>query len=133
MKMLSVKKICVVFLSAALLTSTISGLTVSAAEETPLILGDANLDGAVSVADATEIQKYLAESADFGIRQEVAANVDNTEININSVTQIQKYLSGYTAESSIGQPVDEGEDGIIVEKTKRFIIPQNTMIFRLSK
>ena len=72
MKMLSVKKICAVFLSAALLTSTISALTVSAAEETPLILGDANLDGAVSVADATEIQKYLAESADFGIRQEFA-------------------------------------------------------------
>lgn len=67
MKKLSVKKICAVALSAALLTSTISGLTVSAAEETPLILGDANLDGAVSVADATEIQKYLAESADFGI------------------------------------------------------------------
>ncbi|MGN0449129.1 MAG: S41 family peptidase [Ruminococcus sp.] len=122
MKKLSVKKICAVFLSAALLTSTISGLTVSAAEETPLILGDANLDGTVSVADATEIQKYLAESADFGIRQEVAANVDNTEININSVTQIQKYLSGYATESSIGQPVDEGEDGIIVKKevTKYF-------------
>ena len=123
MKMLSVKKICAVFLSAALLTSTISGLTVSAAEETPLILGDANLDGAVSVADATEIQKYLAESADFGIRQEVSANVDNTEININSVTQIQKYLSGYTTESSIGQPVDEGEDGIIVEKTTKLYMP----------
>ena len=123
MKMLSVKKICAVFLSAALLTSTISGLTVSAAEETPLILGDANLDGAVSVADATEIQQYLAESADFGIRQEVAANVDNTEININSVTQIQKYLSGYTAEASIGQPVDEGEDGIIVEKTSKLYMP----------
>lgn len=116
MKMLSVKKICVVFLSAALLTSTISGLTVSAAEETPLILGDANLDGAVSVADATEIQKYLAESADFGIRQEVAANVDNTEININSVTLIQKYLSGYDTKLSIGEPVDEGKDGIIVKK-----------------
>lgn len=123
MKMLSVKKICAVFLSAALLTSTISDLTVSAAEETPLILGDANLDGAVSVADATEIQKYLAESADFGIRQEVAANVDNTKININSVTQIHKYLSGYTAEASIGQPVDEGEDGIIVEKTSKLYMP----------
>ena len=30
--------------------------------------------------------------------------------------RFQKYLSGYTAESSIGQPVDEGEDGIIVKK-----------------
>ena len=116
MKKLSIKKICAVFLSAALLTSTISGLTVSAAEETPLILGDANLDGAVSVADATEIQKYLAESADFGIRQEVAANVDNTEININSVTLIQKYLSGYDTKLSIGEPVGEGKDGIIVKK-----------------
>ena len=45
--------------------------------------------------------------------------MDNTEININSVTQIHKYLSGYTAEASIGQPVDEGEDGIIVEKTSK--------------
>ena len=123
MKKLSFKKVCAVFLSAALLTSTISGLTVSAAEETPLILGDANLDGAVSVADATEIQKYLAESADFGIRQEVAANVDNNEINIDSVTQIQKYLSGYDTELSIGQPIDEGEDGIIVEKTTKLNMP----------
>ncbi|MGN0491972.1 S41 family peptidase [Ruminococcus sp.] len=122
MKKLSVKKICAVVLSAVLLTSTISGLTVSAAEETPLILGDANLDGSISVADATEIQKYLAESANFGIKQEVVSNVDNTEININSVTLIQKYLSGYDTELSIGQAVDEGEDGIIVKKevTKYF-------------
>lgn len=122
MKKLSVKKICAVVLSAVLLTSTISGLTVSAAEETPLILGDANLDGSVSVADATEIQKYLAESADFGIKQEAVSNVDNTEININSVTLIQKYLSGYDTKLSIGQPIDEGEDGIIVKKevTKYF-------------
>ncbi|MGN1432427.1 MAG: dockerin type I repeat-containing protein, partial [Ruminococcus sp.] len=102
MKKLSVKKICAVVLSAVLLTSTISGLTVSAAEETPLILGDANLDGSISVADATEIQKYLAESADFGIRQEVVSNVDNTGINISSVTLIQKYLSGYDTQLSIG-------------------------------
>lgn len=123
MKKLSVKKICAVALSAALLTSTISCLTVSAAEETPLILGDANLDGSVSVTDATEIQKYLTESADFSIRQEVVSNVDNTEININSVTLIQKYLSGYDTELSIGQPIDEGEDGIIVEKTTKLNMP----------
>ena len=123
MKKLSVKKICAVVLSAVLLTSTISGLTVSAAEETPLILGDANLDGSVSVADATEIQKYLAESADFGIKQEAVSNVDNTEININSVTLIQKYLSGYDTKLSIGQPIDEGEDGIIVEKTTKLNMP----------
>ena len=110
------QKICAVVLSAAILTSALSVLSASAAEETPLILGNANLDGKVSVVDVTDIQKYLAGSADFGIRQEVAANVDNTEITINSVTKIQKYLSGYDTELSIGQTIDEGKGGVIVSK-----------------
>lgn len=61
----------------------------------PLYRGDANLDGQVTVLDATEIQKYLADLTDFSKRQEFASDVNGDDnISILDATLIQKRLAG---------------------------------------
>lgn len=117
MKKTIIKKVGAVLLSVAVLSSVFCTISVSAIEEVTIISGDANLDGIVNIDDVTEIEKYIANGADFGVREKVAANVDDTKISIDSVTAIQKYLSGYDTELPIGQAVDQGEDGIIVEES----------------
>lgn len=57
--------------------------------------GDVNLDGTVSVADATAIQKYLASMAVFNTLQKKAANVNGDEnVSISDATMIQKHIAG---------------------------------------
>ena len=57
--------------------------------------GDVNLDGVVSVQDATLVQKYLAGEAEFNSIQEYNSLVSDNDYNvsINNVTAIQKYLA----------------------------------------
>lgn len=57
--------------------------------------GDVNGDGALTIGDATEIQKNIASLVDFTSEQLVIAdfNGDGT-VNVNDVTEIQKTLVG---------------------------------------
>lgn len=115
MKKLSIKKFGSLFLSAAIALSVMGTATVSAAEK-KLIYGDADLDGAVTITDATEVQNYLAKNTEFGVRQEVSANVTQSEIDIRTVSLIQEYLAKYETSYPIGQEIDQGTDGMILKK-----------------
>lgn len=57
-------------------------------------IGDVNGDGVISIADATTLQKYLANIVDFDDKQLAVAdtNVDGN-VDIQDATQIQKYLA----------------------------------------
>ncbi len=58
-------------------------------------LGDVNLDGIISINDATLIQKYLIKVAQLTDEQLSLADVDkNGIIDIRDATRIQKYLVG---------------------------------------
>ncbi len=58
------------------------------------LTGDVNLDGAVNINDATDIQRYLARLKEFSDEQIAAADTDgNGNITIQDATQIQKYLA----------------------------------------
>ncbi len=47
------------------------------------------------IDDATNIQKYIANSVTFDNKQMLSADVDkNDRISIDDVTLIQKYLAG---------------------------------------
>ena len=60
-----------------------------------ILSGDANLDGKVTIRDATTIQLRLAKRLDFSASERKAADVDlDNDININDVTYIQEYLAG---------------------------------------
>lgn len=58
-----------------------------------VLLGDANLDGAVKIQDATLIQKYLANFVTFDELQNKVSDVNSDgKVNIKDATAIQKYL-----------------------------------------
>ena len=58
-------------------------------------MGDVNLDGKVTVVDATEIQKYIAQSVTLNDTQMVVADVDkNGKITVVDATMIQYYIAG---------------------------------------
>lgn len=57
-------------------------------------LGDVDMDGTVSIGDATLIQKYSAEMCTFTDKQSELADTDkNGKIEINDATLIQKFLA----------------------------------------
>lgn len=87
-------------------------VTVSAAEETKIVLGDVNNDGIINMDDVTDIQRYVAGLIDFTDNQLKAANVydKNDAITINDVTELQRYLAGYKdVNENIGKTWHEGE------------------------
>ncbi|MBQ8001492.1 MAG: hypothetical protein IJ298_09925 [Ruminococcus sp.] len=60
-----------------------------------MILGDADLDGAVNIKDATLIQKYLAKLAQFDESAKLCADAEaDGTVNIKDATAIQKFAAG---------------------------------------
>lgn len=58
------------------------------------VLGDVNGDGVISIADATTLQKYLANIVDFDDEQFAVADTNGDgSVSIADATQIQKYLA----------------------------------------
>lgn len=57
-------------------------------------IGDVNGDGVISIADATTLQKYLANIVDFDDEQLAVADTNGDgSVSIADATQIQKYLA----------------------------------------
>ncbi|MDD5889045.1 MAG: leucine-rich repeat protein [Ruminococcus sp.] len=64
-------------------------------------IGDVNSDGVISIADATTLQKYLANIVDFDDEQLAVADTNGDgSVSIADATQIQKYLANII--SSLG-------------------------------
>ena len=69
-----------------------------------VLLGDANLDGAVKIQDATLIQKFLANFVTIDETQKKVSDVNGDgNVNIKDATAIQKYL----ADIDTGLPIGE--------------------------
>ena len=70
------------------------------------MLGDANGDNLITVADATLIQKSAAGLDTIADKYIKAADVDgNGEINIKDATFIQKYIAGIQIEYNVGSAI----------------------------
>ncbi len=71
-------------------------VTVIPASVSEEIVGDVNLDGIVSIIDATTVQQYLAEFFDLSDIQKKVADTDGDgTITITDATVIQQYLAEY--------------------------------------
>lgn len=58
------------------------------------VLGDVNCDGVISIADATTLQKYLANIVDFDDEQLAVADTNGDgSVSIADATEIQRYLA----------------------------------------
>ena len=63
-------------------------------ENMQLLTGDVNGDGVISIADATTLQKYLANIVDFNDEQLATADTNGDgSVSIADATQIQRYLA----------------------------------------
>lgn len=71
------------------------GTTYSNPTSTKVVLyGDVDLDGSITISDATAIQRYLAKLIDLNAEQLVAANVDgDNKVSILDSYTISRYLS----------------------------------------
>lgn len=75
-------------------------------EPSSAILGDANGDNLITIADATLIQKAAASLDTVADKYIKAADVDgNGEINIKDATLIQKYIAGIQIEYNVGSAI----------------------------
>lgn len=86
------KKIAAVLL-AVLLTAG-STAAAFAAEQTAPAVGDVNGDGAVDVMDATEIQRYLAETRETIDTKAADVNRDGA-VDVQDITLIQRYIAEF--------------------------------------
>ena len=95
-----------VFMSAVtgISAATIDEATVSKKVTVTIIIGDVDLDGVVSVMDATEIQFILSEDRMLDIEQSEAVDVyGNNSFYIDNATMIQRYLAGYPYYANVGK------------------------------
>ncbi len=59
------------------------------------IIGDADLDGIVTIKDATAIQKHLAALVSFSEKAQLLADANrDTKVSISDATEIQKFIAG---------------------------------------
>jgi uncharacterized protein YgiM (DUF1202 family) len=87
--------------------TTVTEPPTTTVEAPPIIFGDANDDGYVSIVDVTMLQRHLAKIDELSQRGMIAANIDgNPGLSIADGTQLQKYLAYLIADERIGKPVE---------------------------
>ena len=113
------KKMICIFLALILALSCCPILSVSAAdnetqESSPVyLLGDTNLDGEVTILDATLIQRYLVNLSELSGLQVELGNIYGEGLNITCATAIQRYLAGYETEKPIGEDAADENEGVV--------------------
>ena len=110
----SMKKMCVVLLALILAVAFCASAVVSAANSEALLpevsLGDANLDGEISIKDASEIQKHVAKLIEFTAHQKVAADLDmNDRVSVSDATYVQKIVACIVPAPQVPSTTTEAE------------------------
>ena len=76
-----------------------------------LYLGDSDLDGEVSILDATHIQRYLVGLDTMSDDALLCSNVDgDNEVSILDATAIQRWLVGLDTAYDLGKVIRDGSD-----------------------
>ena len=76
------------------------------ADSTTLIRGDTDLDGQVTVLDATRVQRYLADLTTLSDDAKLTADADcDGSVTIMDATAIQRWLADLDDGYPIGEPI----------------------------
>lgn len=76
-------------------------------KDLPKIIGDADLDGAVTIIDATRIQRILASIVKpSSVALKCADSDQNGKVSIKDATHIQRYLVNLSCSKYIGQTIE---------------------------
>ena len=73
--------------------------------EDPILLGDADNDGKVTIVDATAIQRRLASLPVSSFNEKAADTDGDGSVTIVDATYIQRFLAGLSSNPKIGQPI----------------------------
>ena len=112
------KKILCMVIIAMTIMATLAVANVSAAENDTAetgkgftcMAGDVDLDGKITIRDASMIQKAIAKMVDMTDMQFKAADTnDDGRINVKDATAIQKYLADIDVENIIGKKLETEE------------------------
>lgn len=112
------KLLCLVFVAITIVTTGIVGAGAATADvaETAinlktLIMGDIDLDGEISVMDATALQRGLAGVIELTEDQWYVAHTTGFEnVYVGDATEIQRYLAGYKCNGCTGLVVEVPDD-----------------------
>lgn len=76
-----------------------------------VLIGDVNLNGSITISDATEVQLHASDFKTLTGDNAVAADVDmNGVISVKDATAIQFYIAGLDSDSHCGEYVGGGEE-----------------------
>ena len=126
-KTLSVLLAMTIVLSCAAVFG-VSATTGEAKDSPVYLLGDANLDGKVSIADVTEVQRQLAEFTEMSGLQTKLSQVDGNDLTIGSATLIQQYLAEMDTGLSIGEPAGDENEGVIYSEKLMYYIASGASV-----
>ena len=108
------KQLSILLSILLILSAVIPTLSAGAAEDTTgasaLILGDADLDGEVTIFDATAIQRWLAGLSTESFCEKTADADEDGEVSIFDATTIQRWLADFDVEHPIGEPMTDSGD-----------------------
>lgn len=104
------KVLCLVIIVVSILATAAVGTTAATdntqAPTKSYLMGDADLDGQISVMDATAIQRALAGIIELTEEQLITARVNGFEnLYIGDATEVQRYIAGYKCSTSIGEEI----------------------------
>lgn len=107
-------------------------------EELVKRLGDADIDGVVSIQDATLVQQVIADLKSFNDEQNFLADVNaDGKISVSDVTMIQKYLARILVLAPVPEAVTISEADIKLELGDRYwlsatVLPKNAVSTKVS-
>lgn len=98
------KLISIATLFVLMAVSVFSAFAVEDETKNALVYGDVNIDGDITVIDATDIQKYIVGLVEFTEDSKSAADVDSDGVvSVMDATSIQKYIVGLEDCGRVGQ------------------------------
>ena len=115
------KAICLI-LSLIIVFSCCGAVGFSAAEndgadeQTVYLVGDADMDGIITVLDATLIQRALAELEELSGLQKELADVAGSGYDIICATSIQRCLAGLSTDYPVGEVAADENEGVVYEE-----------------
>ncbi len=92
--------------SVATSASSSAEITTSTAQKESYYIGDADLDGRITIKDATKIQKHVAKLLTLDEIPLALADADNdAKVSVKDATQIQKFIAGFKGIEFVGTEV----------------------------
>ena len=98
-------------LTALMLLPSAAASAADGTDSDAILLADADGDGAITILDATRIQRYLAGLCELTDDQLRAADADEDgDVTILDATVIQRWLAAYETNHPIGEPITDNSE-----------------------